>query len=286
MSRLRSLINRELPFLMSMPAFLWEFYFLIVPIGVIALYSLAPLGGGGITFTHYAQLFTSSYFGIICNSCLLAAVTAGLCLLIAYPVAYYLAVRAKRFKNALLVFLILPSWTSFIIQIYSWFYLLQKGGVISSVLYRLGITGDYVSMLNSFGATILGMVYCFLPFMVLPIFTVLDRMDKRLLEASADLGANWWQTMTRIVLPLSASGVRIGLLLVTIPAFGEFAIPDLMGGFKGVYIGRAVMEKFLIYRAWHSGAALVLVSIVIPIVLIGLLSLMRWWWRLSARGDA
>jgi len=289
MRKLREMLHKELPLLMSLPAFLWEFYFLIIPIVVIAAYSLLVPGvkdGIALTTEHYLNLFSTSYAVIIFNSSLLALVTAVLTLIIAYPVAYYLAVRAKRFKNTLLVFLILPSWTSFIVQVYSWFYLLQKKGLISTVLYRIGLSGEYVSLLNGLGASTLGMVYCYLPFMVLPIFTVLDRMDNRLLEASADLGASWWQTMKHIVVPLSLSGVKIGLLLVMIPAFGEFAIPDLMGGVKRTYVGSVVMEKFMMYRSWHSGAAMVMVSIFIPLLIIALFSIARWWWELSSRGDA
>jgi len=282
MEWLRKIFYKDLPFLISLPAYLWEVFFLFIPLIVIFTYSLIPdiVAPRFLTLSHYWELFTTTYAKIVFNSCVLAFITAGLCLLIAFPVAYFLAVKAPRkFKNILLIALILPSWTSFIIQIYSWFYLLQKHGVFSSLIYHMGWTSQPTSLLNCYGATVLGMVYCFLPFMILPLYTVLERMDKKVLEASADLGANRWQTFRHIIFPLTSSGINVGLLLVMIPAFGEFAIPDLMGGFKGVYVGRTIMEKFLIYRNWHSGAAVVMLSIIFPLLLLGAMHVLQRFWR-------
>lgn len=289
-ARLKALCAQHAPFVLALPAYLWQVYFLAIPLSLIAGFSLVRLHSQGweFTFCHYTSLWSSLYLQILCNSLVLSTVTAFLCLIVAYPIAYYLAIRARRFKNTLLVFLILPSWTSFIIQIYSWFYLLQRGGVFSSLLCRLGITAQPLSFLNSYGATVLGMVYCFLPFMVLPLYTALERMDKKLLEASADLGANKWQTFTNIVLPLSRSGVKVGLILVMVPAFGEFAIPDLMGGFKDLYVGRVIMEKFLMFRDWYAGSAVVMISFLIPIFLIGAVHFVqafRAQWRTAGKGE-
>ncbi len=266
----RSILLKQVPFLSVIPAFLWQFYFLLIPLFFIIAISLIndiSLQTWVLTLKHYKDLFSWFHVKVIFNSALLSCITGGLCLLIGYPVAYYLAIRAERFKNMLLVFLILPSWTSFIIQIYSWFYLLQKGGLFSSIFYVLGLTHEPLSLLNSHGATIVGMVYCYLPFMVLPLYTVLEKMDKRLIEAAADLGADPWQTFYTIVLPLSRSGIYVGLALVMVPAFGEFAIPDSMGGVKDLYLGHLIMEKFLLFRDWHSGAAVVMVSFFIPILI-------------------
>jgi len=269
-STVRQFLAEQLPFMLSLPAFVWQAYFLVVPLLFIVVISLiadmsAPVWH--FTFEHYTALFSDTYLKIFLNSGFLALITGGLCLLIGYPVAYYLAMRAHRFKQALLVFLILPSWTSFIIQIYSWFYLLQKRGLFSNFFYALGWTSEPISLLNNYEATILGMVYCYLPFMVLPLYTVLEKMDKRLLEAAADLGASPWQVFMTIILPLSMSGIRVGLALVMVPAFGEFAIPDLMGGVKDLYLGRIIMEKFLQFRDWHSGAAVVMLSFLIPVLI-------------------
>jgi spermidine/putrescine transport system permease protein len=275
---LQKIASQQLPFLLSLPAFLLQGYFLLIPLVFIVVISVTSDASSGqwlFTLSQYRDLCSSMHMKVIFNSAVLSCIAGGLSLLIGYPVAYYLAMRAGRMKHALLVFLILPSWTSFIIQVYSWFYLLQKHGLFSSFFYSIGLTSEPLSLLNNYGATVLGMVYCYLPFMVLPLYTVLEKMDKRLLEASADLGANAWQTFTRIVLPLSHSGIRVGLALVMVPAFGEFAIPDLMGGVKDLYVGHMIMEKFLVFRDWHSGAAVVMLSFMIPIVCVG------FWYLIS-----
>ncbi len=270
-NQVRHFAQYQGPFILGLPAFLWQTYFLLVPlvfIMVISLVADTAAGDWHLTFDHYLSLFSCMHFKVMLNSALLACITGALCLLIGYPVAYYLALKSKRLKQVLLVFLILPSWTSFIIQIYSWFYLLQKRGLFSSFFYALGWTSEPISLLNNYSATVLGMVYCYLPFMVLPLYTVLEKMDKRLLEAAADLGASPWKTFTTIVLPLSMSGIRVGLALVMVPAFGEFAIPDLMGGVKEMYLGRIVFEKFILFRDWHSGAAVVMISFLVPLAVV------------------
>lgn len=257
-----------MPILAATPPFLWQLYFLFLPLLFILFHSIsAP--EGGVTTAHYAALATYTFFAVVAKSLMLAISTAVVALVIAFPVAYSLATATHRYKNVLLMLLILPSWTSFIVQAYSWYFVLQRNGLLSTLLVTLGITSEPLSFLNCPGAVILGMVYCYLPFMIFPLYTVLERMDKKLLEASADLGANKLQTFYRIILPLALPGIKIGMFLVMVPAFSEFAIPDLMGGFKGMYLGRMVMEKFILYRNWGSGAAAALVSIVFPLVLIG-----------------
>ena len=272
MKTLRSFIDTHFPFIFATPALLWQFYFLYVPLGVILSYSVLTFSDSSfwpsITFDHYYAIANILYVKIFFNSVLLATTTATICLIIGYPVAYYLAVKAKRFKMALLIFLILPSWTSFIVQIYAWFFVLKKHAFLSNFLYFLGVTNEPIHLLNTYGATLIGMVYCYLPFMVLPLYAVLERMDKRLLEVSADLGANRFQTFRRIVFPLSLQGVAAGLLLVFVPAFGEFAIPDLLGGIKNVYMGNVIVEKFLIYRDWSSGAATVSLGYLMPLLFV------------------
>jgi len=280
-SAMRHHFTEHVPFVLAMPAYLWQMYFLIVPLFFIAAISfVSDMSSASWFFTlaHYGELVDKTYFKVIFNSALLSCLTGALCLFVGYPVAYYIAMKARRFKQMFLVFLILPSWTSFVVQIYSWFYLLQKHGMFSNCAALLHLTDGPVSLLNNYGATLLGMVYCYLPFMVLPLYTVLEKMDKRLLEAAADLGASPWQIFSTIVLPLSRSGIKVGLALVMVPAFGEFAIPDLMGGVKDMYLGRVIMEKFLQFRNWHSGAAVVMLSFLVPIfmvILLGVIVSMR-----------
>jgi len=264
------LLKEQFPFLLAAPAYMWEICFLYIPVFVILAFSLRTIENSEVVYSlqNYISLATLTYLRIFLNSFVLASITALICLLLGYPVAYYLAMRAQKLKTILLIFIILPSWTSFIIQIYSWFFLLQKGGLLSAALEAVGLIHSPQNFMNNYGATILGMVYCYLPFMIFPLYSVLEKMDKRLIEASSDLGANGFQTLRFIILPLSMPGIQIGTFLVFISAFGEFAIPDLMGGFKDMYIGRVIMEKFLLYRDWNSGAAVVMLSIVLPIVLI------------------
>ncbi len=264
------LLKDQLPFMLAAPAYMWEICFLYVPVFVILAFSLRTTMSSVVAYSlqNYISLGTLTYVHILFNSLALASLTALICLLLGYPVAYYLAMRAQRMKNILLIFIILPSWTSFIIQIYSWFFLLQKGGLVSDMLQAIGLIGSPQNFMNNYGATLLGMVYCYLPFMIFPLYSVLEKMDKKLIEASGDLGANGFQTLRYVILPLSMPGVQIGTFLVFISAFGEFAIPDLMGGFKDMYIGRVVMEKFLLYRDWNSGAAVVMLSIILPMALI------------------
>ena len=268
----RKIFKEELPFLFACPALVWQVFFVYLPLTVLFLYSI--WNSENITnlfkfsFIYYSQVLGHLYLQVVANSIFLAFWTATISLIIAYPVAYFFAMKVKRFKTLLLFSLILPSWTSFIVQIYAWFFLLQKDSFLSVALYYVGLISKDSHLLNNYGAILIGMVYCFLPFMILPIYTVLEKMDKKLLEASADLGANPSQTFRRVILPLSFPGIIAGFLLVFIPAFGEFAVPDLLGGGKTVLWGSVIVEKFLITKDWHSGAALTIIGIVTLILIL------------------
>jgi spermidine/putrescine transport system permease protein len=272
MRALSRIIAEEVYFIFSCPALLWQIIFLYTPFTILALHSLIdyiPATGSYIlTLGYYSQIFKSLYIKIIFRSFFLAVTTAIACFFIAYPVAYYLALKVnKRYKTMLLFSLILPSWTSLIVQVYAWFFLLEKNGFISQILQTLRIISPSFHLLNNYFSIILGMVSCYLPFMILPIYTVLEKMDKRFLEASADLGADRFETFKRIVFPLSLPGVYAGVMLVFIPAFGEYAIPTLLGGSKYVFWGSVIVDKFLRSRDWRVGAALVIVGIMLPVLL-------------------
>jgi spermidine/putrescine transport system permease protein len=176
-------------------------------------------------------------------------------------VAYFIALKVKKYKSLFLFSLILPSWTSFIVQIYAWFFLLKKDGLFTLLFKFFGLFKNSTHLLNSYFAVQIGMAYCFLPFMIFPIYTVLEKMDKRLIEASYDLGANTFNTFRRIIFPISMPGVLTGFLLVLISAFGEFAIPDLLGGGRKIYWGSIIVEKFLVSRDWKSGAAITVIGV-------------------------
>jgi spermidine/putrescine transport system permease protein len=262
----KRLFQKELPFILACPALLWQVFFLYLPLVVLIFYSFTyrePITQFlHLTISHYSLIIQSLYFKVILNSIILATITTMLCLTIAYPVAYFISMKVKQHKTILLFSLILPSWTSFIVQVYAWFFLLQKKGFISFALQKLGIISETTHLLNNYFSILIGMVYCFLPFMILPIYSTLEKMDRSLLEASADLGANSFETFKRVIIPLSLSGVVAGFLLVFIPSFGEFAIPDLLGGGqKNVFWGTLIVEKFLMTKDWQSGSALTVTGI-------------------------
>jgi len=205
---------------------------------------------------------------ILGNSFQLAFETTVITALLAYPISYFLAFKAKNLRIFYLVLLILPSWTSLILQIYAWFFLLKRGGMISQLFYWLGLTSQPLHMLNNHFAMLVGMVYCYLPFMALPIYAVLEKVDKNLIEASADLGASRLVTIKKVIFPLSLPGVVAGAFLVFIPAFGEFAIPELLGGSKKLFWGNIIVAKFLDYRDWPAGSAVTFVGFLFPALLL------------------
>jgi spermidine/putrescine transport system permease protein len=273
MKIIRRIFAEEVAFLFSCPALLWESLFLYLPLTALAMYSLfvyAPATQQYVfSVKYYAQVLNSLYFRAILNSLILAFSTSVICLLIAYPVALFLAMRVpERFKNLLLFTLILPSWTSLVIQIYAWFFLLEKDGFLSRIIHSLGILSPTTQLLNNYFSVMVGMVSCFLPFMILPIYVTLDKIDPELLEASADLGASRRETFKRVVLPLSLPGVYTGLLLVFVPVFGEFAIPSMLGGSTCVFWGSLIVDKFLRARDWPFGSALAIVGILLVILII------------------
>ena len=274
MKKITQFLKNDFPFIFAFPALLWQVVFLYIPLCVLlykSFFVFSPkLGTYIVSFQNYAQVFTSTYLKVAGNSFALAIETTFICVLIAYPTAYFVALQTK-FKSARTFFmflLMLPSWMNFIVQVYAWFFLLKKESVLSMLIYKLGITSQPINMLNSHFAILVGMVYCYVPFMILPLYAVLEKMDKKLLEASADLGANKIKTFLKVTLPLSMPGLMVGAFLVFIPAFGEFAIPDLLGGAKDAYWGTIIVDKFMRYKNWNSGSAAGISSVVFPLFLI------------------
>lgn len=275
MKFVRRLFAEEAPFVLACPALVWQSFFLFLPFCVLLIYSFIELVPGqllkSITFEYYRQTLQSCALVAIFNSMVLATATSLICLAIAYPLAYVLAIKVpKRLRALFLFFLILPSWTSIIVQVYAWFFLLEKNGYLTQFLYKIGVMSQNCHLLNNYFTILVGMVSTYLPFMVFPIYTVLERMDKRLLEASADLGANKTETFRRIIFPLSFPGVMAGFLLVFIPAFGEFAIPSLLGGSKYAVWGSVIYDRFLRSRDWRSGSALAILGLLVPVLLVAI----------------
>lgn len=257
------------------PAATFFLLLLVLPLAVVVLYSFgarAPAGGYAPAFTFENYLNLASRGQAFLNTLMMAPVGTVLCAVVAYPMAYYLAVKASpRWRTLLLVLIIVPFWTSQLLRIYAWLLILGSKGV-PAYLEMIGIEG--VRLVNTRFAVLVGMVYGYLPLMIFPIYVSLERLDKRLLEASADLGANPARTFLQVTLPVSLPGVATGSLLVFILLMGEFIIPALLGGGKVFFIGNALVDLFLQSRNWPFGAA-VAVSMVL-VMLASIVAYMRF----------
>jgi spermidine/putrescine transport system permease protein len=260
MRRLRASVLQELSFFFTVPALLWQLFFLFIPLVIVLFYSIIQLPEGMLTLAHYRDLINPVYFQVIFRSLVLAIVSSAACLLLGYPLAYYLALSIKRGKNFLLFLVTLPFWTSFLILIYSWYFLLEQHGIINSMLLRVGLISTPLMLSNNVVAIFVVMLYCYLPFMIMPLYSSLEKIDPNLLEASADLGATPWQTFWRVTVPLSLPGVRTGILLVLVPTFGEFAIPALIGGSKSLFVGSLISYFYLVARDNSLGSAFTVLS--------------------------
>ncbi|MEX0962347.1 MAG: ABC transporter permease [Simkaniaceae bacterium] len=275
--------KRNFPFALGSGPFVWQILFFYVPLILLLVSSVVKLSSDShlstLTFDHFRPLFRGTYFRIMINSLIMALSTSVLCLFIAYPVAYFMAFRAKRFKNLLLFLLIVPFWTNFLLHVYAWFFVLEKEGFLNNFLIKFHLISEPLHFLNSLFAVMLMMIYYYLPFMTLPIYSSLERFDHRLMEASFDLGASWWETFRGIMLPLSLPSMRAGFFLVFIPSFGEFVIPELMGGDRHYFVGNVVSQFILGDRTGGMGAAFTVIS---SLILIGAsLSIFYLFKRLS-----
>ena len=221
-------------------------------------------------YTGLAQdaLYLQTYW----SSLVYAATTTVICLVLAYPFAYFLARSPADRRPALLMLVMLPFWTSFLLRVYAWKMLLADAGVFNNIAMSLGLIAEPLKMMNTPFSMVLGMVYTYLPFMVLPLYANLVKMDLRLLEAAMDLGATPWQAFWRITVPLSLSGIVAGSMLVFIPCIGEFVIPDLLGGPQTLMIGRALWDEFFSNQDWPMASAVAVVMILLIIVPVALFS--------------
>jgi putrescine transport system permease protein len=222
-------------------------------------------------FSNYRFLFTDRlYASAYLYSIKVAAVSTLWCLVIGYPMAYAIARSTAAWKNLLLMLIILPFWTSFLLRVYAWIGLLKSNGVINNVLLWFGVIHEPLTLMQTDFAVYVGIVYSYLPFMILPLYANLEKHDATLLEAAADLGARPWRAFLRVTLPLSIPGILAGCLLVFIPAVGEYVIPSLLGRTDQLMIGRVLSDEFFANRDWPVASAvaiLILVLLVVPIML-------------------
>ncbi len=259
--------QRTRNWLLLAPAGTWFLVMLIIPLTVVFIFSFgerAPSGGVvlALTVEQYANL--PARWAAFMNTMTLAPIGTLSALLIAYPLAYFLAVKTTpRWKTILLVLVIVPFWTSILIRSYAWIFLLGGRG-IPALLEWIGIEG--VRLINTPFAVLVGIIYGYLPLMVFPIYVSLDKLDKRLLEASSDLGAKPWKTFLQITLPLSVPGIATGCMLVFILLMGEFLIPALLGGGKVFFVGNALVDLFLQSRNWAYGSAVAVTLVVVMLI--------------------
>jgi spermidine/putrescine transport system permease protein len=244
----------------------------LAPLTIICAYSLMTRGayfglGPPWTLENYARVFDPLYGEVLWRSFWLSAIATALCLVLGLPLALFISRSGSR-KDLYLNLVILPFWTSFLVRIYAWIFLLRDTGLVNGLLQWLRVTHGPLPMLYNDGAVILGLVYGYLPFMVLPLYATLERLDPYLLEASADLGARPFATFRKVILPLSAPGIRAGAVLVFIPCLGAFLVPDLLGGGKSIMIGNIVQNQFTTARDWPFGSALSLILMAVVMVLL------------------
>ncbi|MEK6408901.1 MAG: ABC transporter permease [Acidobacteriota bacterium] len=261
--------------LLLAPAVLWLGLAIVAPLAIVLIVSLATRGAYGKTIyeftpSNFLRALDPLYLRAYWRTIWIATTTTLLCAVVSYPVAYYLALRApERWKRTLLVLTVIPFWTSFLIRTYAWMLLLRSEGVINSALMNTGLIDAPLKLLYSDFAVLVGQVYGELPFMILPIYVALDRLDVRLLEAAQDLGANRFWTFFKITLPLSRPGLIAGIVLVFIPSLGAFITPDLLGGAKSVMIGNLIQNQFAqLNQPFGSALSLILTAAVLLLLAI------------------
>lgn len=251
------------------PYAVWSILFTVVPLLMIIKYAFTD-SAGALTLANFERFFRPTILGVLKQSLWMALLCTVICLVIAYPAALFLTSRDFSKHQALVVLVILPMWMNFLLRTYAWLTLLEDTGLINQLLERLGL--GRLPLLYNDGAVLMGMVYNFLPFMVLPIYTVLTKMDRRIIEAAEDLGANWFKVLTRVVFPLSLPGVLSGITMVFMPSVSTFVIPKLLGGGSNMLFGDLIEQQFMTTGNWNFGSALSLLMMVLILISMGLLN--------------
>lgn len=250
--------------LSAAPYIAWSILFIIFPLLFVLGYSLTVESGGsiGLSFKHFITFTDPIYIKVLLRSIKLAGLATLICLILGYPMAMILAKMNPRVQKIAVLLFVLPMWMNFLLRTYAWMAILGKNGFINKLLSLFGI---HLNLLYNEGAVLLGMVYNFLPFMVLPIYTVLSKMDKNIIEAAEDLGAPKWTVLRKIIFPLSLPGVISGVTMVFMPAVSTFVISNLLGGGQQDLIGNLVEKQFLLVKNWHFGSA---ISVILMILIL------------------
>jgi ABC-type spermidine/putrescine transport system permease subunit I len=267
--------------LLATPTLLLVALFFVAPLALIAVYSfgttsLVTFGTAfGWTLSNYTSLHSSLYLGTIERSLILSLSATLACAILGVPIAFFIVRQRGRLQTVLLLAVIVPFWTSFLIRIYAWTNILQNGGLLESVLHHLGLLHGSLNLLYTPTAIAIGIVYGYLPLMVLPIYVALERLDPTVLEAAEDLGSHGWHFMWRIVVPLARPGLIAGSLLVGIPATGEFVTPQILGGGKTLMLGNVIATQFLDIGNLSFGSALAMCLIALVVIMLVLAPLLR-----------
>lgn len=241
--------------------FAWLIFFVFAPNFLVFIVSFLSKDVSNFyslpfTFENYARLFEPLYGTVVWNSLYMSVIATVLCLVIGYPFAFIMTKINEKYRPFLMFLLVLPFWTNSLIRIYGMKVFLGVKGILNEVLLSLGLINEPIRILNTEVAVIIGLVYLLLPFMILPLYSAIEKLDLRLLEAAKDLGANAFQRFVKIIIPLTMPGIVSGCLLVLLPAMGMFYVADLLGGAKVLLVGNVIKSEFLVSRNWPFGAAI------------------------------
>lgn len=263
--------NKNLSFA-AYPYVVWSAIFIVIPLLLIVFFSFTSKVDGRFVFSfeNFQRLFEPIYFTVFIRSIWLAVLSTVLCLILGYPIAYIISKLPIKRRNMLILLFILPMWMNFLLRTYAWMAILGRDGLINTLLSYIGI--GPIKMLYTDGAILLGMVYNFLPFMVIPIYTVLIKIDKNLVNAAYDLGANKAQAFRKIILPLSIPGIISGITMVFMPAVSNFVIPSLLGGGKYMLVGNLIEQQFTTIGNWNFGSALSIFMMILILISMAFMS--------------
>lgn len=254
------------------PGLLYLTVFMAVPLLLVLVYAFFQRGRfGGVvwrfTFDNFGRALDEVYLSVLSNSLVIAGITTLLALLLGYPAAYGIAKLPRSWRTVALVLVVLPFWTNFLIRTYAWIVLLNSEGPLNKGLIALGLIDEPLGLLYTPGAVVAGLLYAYLPLMILPLYASIERLDPQLREAAANLGATPWRTFRDVTFPLTLPGVITGCLFVFVPSLGNFVVPELLGGGKTVMVGNLIRDQFLKARDWPFGATLALAVIAFLILL-------------------
>ncbi|WP_415336411.1 ABC transporter permease [Clostridium perfringens] len=263
--------NKNLSFA-AYPYVVWSAIFIVIPLLLIVFFSFTSKVDGRFVFSfeNFQRLFEPIYFTVFIRSIWLAVLSTVSCLILGYPIAYIISKLPIKRRNMLIHLFILPMWMNFLLRTYAWMAILGRDGLINTLLGYIGI--GPIKMLYTDGAILLGMVYNFLPFMVIPIYTVLIKIDKNLVNAAYDLGANKAQAFRKIILPLSIPGIISGITMVFMPAVSNFVIPSLLGGGKYMLVGNLIEQQFTTIGNWNFGSALSIFMMILILISMAFMS--------------